>query len=129
MEIAYLCNRFRNLVQPFKYKNMATYEITLEFETVLSVDGTRVKSETTRETQIVTGVFADVAKVMFEHETNCIKHNRLPKLTKDVYTVFESKDSLNYINEYGCCVTQLCNKLGKNASSFLQLIQTSKRIK
>ena len=46
---------------------MATYEITLEFETVLSVDGTRVKSE-----------------------TNCIKHNRLPKLTKDVYTVFES---------------------------------------
>ena len=108
---------------------MATYEITLEFETVLSVDGTRVKSETSRETQIVTGVFADVAKVMFEHETNCNKHNRLPKFTKDVYTIFESKDSLNYINEYGCCVTQLCNKLGKNASSFLQLIQTSKRIK
>lgn len=108
---------------------MATYEITLEFETVLSVDGTRVKSETSRETQIVTGVFADVAKVMFEHETNCIKHNRLSKLTKDVYTIFETKDSLNYINEYGCCVTQLCNKLGKNASSFLQLIQTSKRIK
>ena len=114
---------------PLKYEIMATYEITLEFETVLSVDGTRVKSETSRETQIVTGVFADVAKVMFEHETNCIKHNRLPKLTKDVYTIFESKDSLNYINEYGCCVTQLCNKLGKNASSFLQLIQTSKRIK
>lgn len=108
---------------------MATYEITLEFETVLSVDGTRVKSKTSRETQIVTGVFADVAKVMFEHENNCIKHNRLTKLTKDVYTIFESKDSLNYINEYGCCVTQLCNKLGKNASSFLQLIQTSKRIK
>ena len=108
---------------------MATYKITLEFETVLSVDGTRVKSETSRETQIITGVFADVAKVMFEHETNCIKHNRLPKLTKVVYTVFESKDSLKYINEYGCCVTQLCNKLGKNASSFLQLIQTSERIK
>ena len=108
---------------------MATYKITLEFETVLSIDGTRVKSETSRETQIVTGVFADVAKVMFEHETNCFKHNRLPKLTKDVYTIFESKDSLNYINEYGCCVTQLCNKLGKNASSFLQLIQTSERIK
>ena len=108
---------------------MATYEITLDFETVLSVDGTRVKSETSRQTQIVTGVFADVAKVMFEHETNCIKHKRLPKLTQDVYTIFESKDSLNYINEYGCCVTQLCNKLGKNASSFLQLIQTSKRIK
>lgn len=108
---------------------MATYEITLEFETVLSVDGTRVKSETSLETQIAMGVFADVAKVMFEHETNCIQQNRLPKLTKDVYTIFESKDSLNYINEYGCCVTQLCNKLGKNASSFLQLIQTSKRIK
>lgn len=108
---------------------MATYEITLEFEAVLTVDGIRVKSETSRETQIVTGVFADVAKVMFEHETNCIKHNRLLKLTKDVYTIFESKDSLNYINAYGCCVTQLCNKLGKNASAFLQLIQTSKRIK
>jgi tmRNA-binding protein len=51
---------------------MAMYEITLEFETGLSVDGTRVKSETSRETQIVTGVFADVAK-----------------LTKDVYSVFE----------------------------------------
>lgn len=30
--------------------------------------------------------------------------------------------------EFGCCVTQLCNRLGKNASSFLQLIQTSERI-
>lgn len=107
---------------------MAKYEIMLEFETVISVNGTRVKSETTRNTQIVDGVFADVAKVMFEHETNCIKHNRLPKLTKDIYTIFESKDSLNYISEYGCCVTQLCNKLGKDVSSFLQLIQTSKRI-
>lgn len=107
---------------------MAKYEITLEFETVVSVNGVRVKSETLRNTQIVTGVFADVAKVMYDHEINCIKHNTLPKLTKDVYTIFESKDSLNYINEYGCCVTQLCNKLGKGASSFLQLIQTSKRI-
>ena len=107
---------------------MAKYEITLEFETVVSVNGVRVQSETTRTTQTVTGVFADVAKVMYEHEINCIKHNRLPKLTKDVYTIFESKDSLNYISEYGCCVTQLCNKLGKNASSFLQLIQTSKRL-
>lgn len=107
---------------------MAKYEITLEFETVVSVNGVRVQSETSRTTQTVTGVFADIAKVMYEHEINCIKHNRLPKLTKDVYTIFESKDSLNYISEYGCCVTQLCNKLGKDASSFLQLIQTSKRI-
>lgn len=108
---------------------MATYKITLEFESVLYVDATRVKSETSRETQIVTGDFADVAKVMFEHETNFTKHNRLPKLTKDIYTVFESKDSLNYINEYGCCVTQLGNSLGKNASSFLQLLQICERIK
>lgn len=108
---------------------MAKYKITLEFETVVSVNGTRVKSETTRNTQIVEGVFSDVAKVMYEHEINFIKHNTLPKLTKDVYTTFESKDSLNHINEYGCCVTQICNKLGKNASSFLQLIQTSERIK
>lgn len=107
---------------------MAKYEITLEFETVVSVNGVRVQSETSCTTQTVTGVFVDVAKVMYEHEINCIKHNRLPKLTKDVYTIFESKDSLNYISEYGCCVTQLCNKLGKDASSFLQLIQTSKRI-
>ena len=107
---------------------MTKYKITLELETVLSVNGVRVNSETSRTTQTVTGVFADVAKVMFEHETNCIKHNRLPKLTKDVYTIFETKDSLQYINEYGCCVTQLCNRLGKDASSFLQLIQTSERI-
>lgn len=107
---------------------MAIYKITLDLETVISVNGTRVKSETSHTTQTVTGVFADVAKVMFEHETNCIKHNRLPKLTKDVYTIFETKDSLQYINEYGCCVTQLCNRLGKDASSFLQLIQTSERI-
>lgn len=107
---------------------MAKYEITLEFETVISVNGVRVQSETSRTTQTVTGVFEDVAKVMYEHEINCIKHNRLPKLTKDVYTIFETKDSLNYIKEYGCCVTQLCNKLGKDASSFLQLVQTIKRI-
>lgn len=107
---------------------MAKYEITLEFETVVSVNDVRVQSETSRTTQTVTGVFEDVAKVMYEHEINCIKHNRLPKLTKDVYTIFETKDSLNYIKEYGCCVTQLCNKLGKDTSSFLQLIQTSKRI-
>jgi hypothetical protein len=107
---------------------MAKYKITLEFETVVFVNGVHVKSETTRTTQIVTGVFADVAKIMFEHEINCIKHNTLPKLTKDVYTIFVSKDSLNYINEFGCCVTQLCNKLGKYSSSFLQLIQTSERI-
>ena len=107
---------------------MAKYKITLEFETVVSANGVRVNSETTRTTQIVEGVFADVAKVMFEHETNCIKHNRLQKLTKDVYTCYESKDSLQYINEFGCCVTQICNRLGKDASSFLQLIQTSERI-
>ena len=107
---------------------MAKYKITLEFETVVSANGVRVYSETTRTTQIVEGVFADVAKVMFEHETNCIKHNRLPRLTKDVYTCYESKDSLQYINEFGCCVTQICNRLGKDASSFLQLIQTSERI-
>lgn len=109
---------------------MATYKIILECETVLSVNGKRVKSVITRNTQTVTDVysFADVAKVMFEHETNCIKHNRLPKLAKDVYTIFESKDSLQYINEFGCCVTQICNKLGKDASSFLQLTQTTERI-
>lgn len=56
---------------------MTKYEITLEFEIVTSVNGTRVKSKTSRNTQIVEGVFADVAKVMFEREINCIKHNTL----------------------------------------------------
>lgn len=41
---------------------------------------------------------------------------------------FESKDSLQYIKEFGC-VTQLYNKLGENAITFLQLTQTSERIK
>ena len=45
MENVYLCNRFRNLVQPFKNTNMATYKITLEFETVLSVDGLYMHSK------------------------------------------------------------------------------------
>lgn len=107
---------------------MATYKITLECETVLSVNGKRVKSEVTRTTQTVTGVFDDVAKVMFQHEVNCIKNNTLPKLTKDVYTCYQSKDSLQYILEYGCSVIQICNKLGKEASSFLQLTQISERI-
>lgn len=115
-------------LNPLNTKIMAKYKITLEFETVISVNGTRVKSETTRNTQIVEGVFEDVAKVMYEHEVNCIKHNSLPKLTKDVYTCYQSKDSLQYINEFGCCVTQICNKLGKDASSFLQLIQTTEHI-
>lgn len=108
---------------------MATYKITLERETVLSVNGKRVKLEVSCSTQTVTGVFADVAKVMYEHEINCIKHNTLPNLTEDVYTCYLSKDSLQYISEYGCCVTQICNKLGKDAGSFLQLIQTTERIK
>lgn len=108
---------------------MATYKITLECETVLSINGKCVKREVSRNTQTVTGVFADVAKVMYNHEINCIKHNTLPKLTKDVYTCYQSKDSLQYISEYGCSVTQICNKLGNDASSFLQLTQISERIK
>lgn len=107
---------------------MAKYKITLNCETVISINGVRCKSVTTRNTQIVDGVFEDVAKVMYEHETNCINHNRLPNVTKDVYTIFESKDNLQYINEFGCCVTQICNKLGKDVSLFLQLIQTLERI-
>lgn len=108
---------------------MATYKITLECETVLSVNGKRVKSEVTRTKQTVTGVFADVAKVMYQHEINYIKHNTLPKLTEDVYTCYNSKDSLQHILENGCSVTLICNKLGKDASSFLQLTQISERIK
>lgn len=107
---------------------MATYKITLECETVLTVNGKRVKSEVTRTTQTVTGVFGDVAKVMYQHEVNYIKHNTLPKLTKDVYTCYQSIDSLQYILECGYSVTQICSKLGKEASSFLQLLQTSERV-
>lgn len=107
---------------------MAKYKITLDCETVIFVNGTYAKSETSRNTQIVEGVFEDVAKVMYEHEINCIKHNSLPNVDKDVCTIFEAKDSLQYINEHGCCVTQICNKIGKDVSLFLQLIQTSERI-
>lgn len=107
---------------------MATYKITLGWETTLSVNGKRVKSEITHNTQTVTGDFADVAKVMYQHEVDYIKHNTLPKLTEDVYTAYQSKDSLEYILEYGCCVTQICNKLDREASSFLQLTQISERI-
>lgn len=124
----YLCTVIQKISYQLKLEIMATYKITLEFETVLSVNGKRVKSEVTRTTQTVTGVFADVAEVMYQHEVNCIKHNTLPKLTKDVYTCYQSKDSLQYISEYGCCATQICNKLGKEASSFLQLTQISERI-
>ena len=124
----YLCTVIQKMSYQLKLEIMATYKITLECETVLSVNGKRVKSEVTRTTQTVTGVFADVAKVMYQHEVNCIKHNTLPKLTKDVYTCYQSKDSLQYILEYGCSVTQICNKLGKEASSFLQLTQISERI-
>ena len=109
---------------------MSTYKITFEFKIVLSVNGKRVQSEVTHSTQTVTDVssFADVAKVMYDHEVNCIKRNTIPKLIKDVYTCYQSKDSLDFINEYGCCVTQMCNKLGKDASSFLQLTQTTEHI-
>lgn len=83
---------------------MATYKITLEIEIVLSVNGKRVKREVTRNTQTLTGVFADVAKVMYQHEVNCIMHNTLPKLTKDVYTCYQSKDSLQ--------LTQISERIG-----------------
>lgn len=36
---------------------MTNYEITLELETVVSANGVRVRSETSRTTQTVTGVF------------------------------------------------------------------------
>ena len=107
---------------------MATYKITLVCETVLSVNGERVKIDVTRNTQTVTGVFADVAKVMYQHEVNCIKHNTIPKVTKDVYTCYQSKDSLQHILESGYSVAQICNKLGKDESSFLQLVQTCERV-
>ena len=41
---------------------MAKYEITLEFETVVSVNGVRVQSETSRTIQTVTGVFCRCSK-------------------------------------------------------------------
>lgn len=111
-----------------KIRNYGNVQITLECETDLLVNGNLVKREVTRTTQTVTGVFADVAKLMFQHEVNCIKHNTLPKLTKDVYTCYQSKDSFEHILEYGSGVTKISNKLGKEASSFLQLTQFSERI-
>lgn len=124
----YLCTVIQKISYQLKLEIMSTYKITLECKTVLSVNGKRVKSDVTTTTQTVIGLFADVAKVMYQHEVNCIKHNTLPKLTKDVYTYYQSKNSVEHILVYGCSVTQICNKLGKNASSFLQLIQTSELV-
>lgn len=48
----YLCTVIQKMSYQLKIRNMATYKITLECETVLSVNGKRVKSDVTRTTQI-----------------------------------------------------------------------------
>jgi hypothetical protein len=107
---------------------MAKYRISLETEIRVSVKGINVKTESATATELVEGVFKDVAKVMFNHQTNCIKINNIKKLTDDVYTIFSSKDSLNHISEMGYCVTQVCNRLGADVCSILTLTQVSERI-
>lgn len=107
---------------------MAKYKISLESEIRMSVKGITVKTESATATEIVDGDMKDVAKVMFNHEVNCMKINNIKKLTDNVYTICSSKDSLNHILEMGYCVTQICNRLGDDVCSILTLTQVSERI-
>lgn len=107
---------------------MSKYKISLESEIRVSVKGITVKTETAESTELVEGVFKDVAKVMYNNEINCMKINNIKKLTDSVYTICASKDSLNHILEMGYCVTQVCNKLGEDVCTILTLTQVSERI-
>lgn len=107
---------------------MAKYKISLESEIRVSVKGITVKTESATSTELVEGVFKDVATVMYNHEINCMKINHIKKLTDSVYTICSMKDSLNYILEMGYCVTQVCNKLGDDVCTILTLTQVSERI-
>lgn len=107
---------------------MAKYKISLESEIRMSVKGITVKTESATSTELVEGEMRDVAKVMFNHEVNCMKINNIKKLTDNVYTICSSQDSLNHILEMGYCVTQVCNKLGEDVCSILTLTQVSERI-
>jgi hypothetical protein len=107
---------------------MAKYKISLESEIRLFVKCITVKTEYATSTELVEGDMKDVAKVMFNHEVNCIKLNNIEKLTDNVYTICSFKDSLNHILEMGYCVTQVCNKLGEDVCSILTLTQISERI-
>ena len=107
---------------------MAKYKISLESEIRLSVKGVTVKTESAESVEFVDGVMKDVAKVMYQHELNCIKINNIKKLTDNVYTIIATKDSLNEIMEMGACVTQIVNRLGDDATSILTLTQVCERI-
>lgn len=107
---------------------MAKYKISLESEIRLSVKGVTVKTESAESVEFVDGVMKDVAKVMYQHELNCIKINNIKKLTDNVYTIIATKDSLNNIMEMGCCVTQIGNRLGDDVTSILTLTQVCERI-
>lgn len=125
----YLCTVLRKqYVEQLKYKNMAKYKISLESEIRVSVKGITVKTESAQSVEFVEGVMKDVAKVMYQHELNCIKMNNIQKLTDNVYTILASKDSLNHILEMGYCVTQVCNRLGEDVSTILTLTQVSERV-
>ena len=107
---------------------MAKYKISLESEIRLSVKGVTVKTESAESVEFVEGVMKDAAKVMYQHELNCIKINNIKKLTDNVYTIIATKDSLNEIMEMGCCVTQIGNRLGDDVTSILTLTQVCERV-
>jgi hypothetical protein len=81
---------------------MAKYKISLESEIRMSVKGITVKTESATATELVEGDMKDVARVMFNHEVNCMKINNIKKLTD--------------------------NKLGEDVCSILTLTQVSERI-
>lgn len=107
---------------------MAKYKISLESEIRLSVKGVVVKTESAKSVEFVDGYMKDVAKVMYQHELNCIKINNIKNLTDNVYTIIATKDSLDEIMEMGCCVTQIGNRLGDDVTSILTLAQFCERV-
>ena len=86
MKKMYLCSR-KLKVKQLNNKNMAKYKISLESEICVSVKGITVKTESVTSAQIVEGVFKDVAKVMYNHEINCMILNHIKELTDSVYTI------------------------------------------
>ena len=108
---------------------MAKYKISLETKIHISVKGITVKQESANSYEFVEGDMKDVAEVMFNHEVNCMKVNNIKKLTDNFYTICSSKDSFNHILEWGYCVAQVCNRLGKDVCSILTLTQVSERVK
>lgn len=107
---------------------MAIYKVVSETVNFISVNGKAVQQNIVRSHRVIEGKMNDVARVVHKKQLNFLVLNTIDRATEDVKTIFITKDSVNHIKEMGYCVTQVCNKLGDNVSSFLTLKQTTERI-